>query len=320
MNQHRGYQPNFLGTQDLEVPLPKILESLKDIPAKLKDNPQEYLLSYENYSVVQHRLRGFPLFSACNISGENFISIPRDEVGDHWKKDLRIAKNEQWGQELYDAKKSDFDRGHMTKREDVQWGENKDEAIDAARTTFFFTNAAPQHGRLNRGIWKSLENYILKTETVKNNLRICLFTGPVLADDDPVFVTTVNDQTVKIPVLFWKVIYFAKEDQKLYRVAFLTNQRQILEKKGIVKRVVRTRLSSRSRRFLNFKNAEIYQVNIKTIEILTGLRFSSADEPYSDDRPTRLIVKEVNVRKSAQGPPRSYVDDFPEIMVKNLSL
>lgn len=315
----KGYDVNFIADSSTPVPFPVIAESAMEKIARLATAVDEYVLNYENYSVVQDKERRFPLFTACNISGKQFIKIDRKEVGDNWKKDERIAADAQWGQELYDAPKSDFDRGHMTKREDVQWGGSKEEAMNAARSTYFFTNAAPQHARLNRGIWKSLEHYILKTEAVKNQDRICLFTGPVLADDDPLFVSQVNDQKIKIPVLFWKVVYYKSEKGQLSRVAFITNQREILSKKGIVERQPITRGPKDSGRFSHFKNAEIYQCNIHVIEEVTGLKFAPAAEPYQDDRAVRLVVNEVNVRSATQTDWMG-ANEFPMISVKNLTL
>src|SRR3546814_8573174 len=115
--------------------------------------------------------------TATNIDGLQFKKVPRK---DSWRKDTRISKEFQFGKELYTAPKSNFDKGHMTKREDVQWGETFGIAFNAANSTFYYTNAVPQHNDLNRVIWRSLEDYILHHETKKNELRLCVFTGTVL--------------------------------------------------------------------------------------------------------------------------------------------
>src|SRR5687767_11881281 len=73
------------------------------------------VLNYMNYSVVLSSSRKFPFFTASNIDGQLFKKAPRN---DNWRVDDRAAEF-QWGPELYRAEKSDFDRGHMTKREDV---------------------------------------------------------------------------------------------------------------------------------------------------------------------------------------------------------
>ena len=256
-------------------------------------------LEYNNYSLLHNPKRFFPYYTAANINGSLFKKITRKAIfnggGDSWKKDDRIPKDCQMGNELYSAVKSDFDKGHLTKREDVQWGETEDLAKEAAVSTFYFTNAMPQVDRLNRGVWRKIEDYILHQEVVEGMQKICLFTGPVFQQDDPDFVTEVKGNTIKLPYLFWKVVYYIK-DKKLHRTAFLTSQLNLLKKRRIVKPTVRGVPEVRKDAFLNFKDAETYQVSVSLIEKLGGLTFAAAEEVYQDDRPQRLIMKDVNVR------------------------
>jgi len=168
-----GYQKNFLSKP---VPLPKLSKSQEDDLAPVKDN-DDATANYINYSVQLSASRRFPFFSASNINGKLFRKLSRE---DKWRIDERVHKEHQWGPELYRAQKSDFDRGHMTKREDVQWGHSVMAATKAADSTFFYSNAVPQHARLNQRIWRLLEDYILHAETKEHGLKICVFTGPVL--------------------------------------------------------------------------------------------------------------------------------------------
>jgi endonuclease G, mitochondrial len=252
------------------------------------------VLNYMNYSVVLSSSRKFPFFTASNIDGQLFKKAPRN---DNWRVDDRAAEF-QWGPELYRAEKSDFDRGHMTKREDVQWGHSIAIARKAADSTFFYSNAVPQHAKLNQQIWRSLEDYVLHTETRENGLKICVFTGPVLGKNDPVFVTPVNDEKIKIPILFWKVIYFPKSDGKIYRVGFMMSQSSLLKANGIVREMVREAITDEDRLFLNFEEADTYQVNISTIEKLTGLVMPVGIDVFVDERSIKLILEEIDVRES----------------------
>ena len=164
MENFKGFKKTFLGTK-FSVSLPKPEKTIVPDFAPVtgsKDN----ILHYPNYSVLQSQSRKFPIYTASNIDGKNFRSIGRESLfpggSDRWEKDPRLAKEHQWGDELYSAPKSDFDKGHMTKREDVQWGKTEKEAEIAAQNTFFFTNAVPQRKELNQQVWRSLEDYILK--------------------------------------------------------------------------------------------------------------------------------------------------------------
>lgn len=285
-----GYDPDFLKGNGIrsKVQLPRLAETRKPDIAPV-EGAVDGVLHYRNYSVLLSAFRRFPYFTASNIDGSLFQAAQRATT---WKKDGR-AKQFQWGTELYSAEKSDFDKGHMTKREDVQWGETQQLAQAAADSTFYYTNAVPQHKDLNQKIWKKLEDYVLHTETKTNHLRICVFTGPVLSNGDPIFVTPVNGETVPIPVVFWKVIIFPKSDGKLYRAGFMMSQKQLLIEQGIVQPIRRIALVPSL--FNQFDDAETYQVNISLIEQLSGLKFQKATDTYTDDRSTKLVMEEIEV-------------------------
>lgn len=309
--QFKGYQSDFLGPRH-KVPLPRLTRNLRAVVAPVKGSKNN-VLHYQHFSLIQNAHRKFPIFTASNIDGTLFRALPRN---DQWRLDPRIDKGHQWGPELYKAKKSDFDRGHMTKREDVQWGRTDEEARRGALSTFFYTNAVPQVAKLNQQLWRGLEDYILKSETVGDGLKINLFTGPVLSDIDPVFVTEVDGQRLLIPTLFWKVIYFTKSDGHLYRVGFLMGQGELLEKQKIVQPQPRSRdffVNEEEQLFMEFKQAEIFQVNISVIRKLTKLQFTAAKEPYKDDRPITLIQKEVQSRGF-------YDENGPSVEIVGLTL
>ncbi|MEP0266385.1 DNA/RNA non-specific endonuclease [Dokdonia sp.] len=292
-----AYSSNFLGDHIVEVPTIHHKEVQKfDVQDFSMD---DYYLDYSNYSVFQSPFRKFPYYTAANIDGSLFKSIKRADVfsggSDSWKKDERIPKDCQLGKELYSAEKSNFDKGHLTKREDVQWGENTETARSAAASTFYFTNAVPQVDRLNRGVWRRIEDYILHHEVVKQSLKISMMTGPLLLDNDPDFVTDVNNTVVQIPTLFYKVIYYVR-DNELHRTGFLTSQKGLLEQRRIVKPVVRGEVPEAHDPFLDFKDAETYQVRVSFIEDIGKLKFAEAKEVFVESTPEELILDAVDVR------------------------
>lgn len=289
-----GYKPNFL---DEHVPLPELNEHQKADVAPV-DDADDGIAHYINYSLQLSKERGFPYFTATNIDGNAFKKAPRK---DSWRIDKRISADHQWGPELYKAEKSDFDKGHMTKREDVQWGDSLAVAGKAADSTFFYSNSVPQHARLNQRIWRSLEDYILHTEAVNHDMKISVFTGPVLGKKDPWFVTKVKGRDVQIPYLFWKVVIFAKSDGALYRVGFLMSQYTLLFENGIVKEDVKEKAvpgEEEDQLFMEFQEADTYQVNVATIESLTGIKMPEANEPFKDDRKVQLVMEEIDVKES----------------------
>ncbi len=298
-----GYKTSFIG-KNFKVNHPGFSDELKTDILKF-GNSRTGRINYIHYSVVASKTRKLAIYSAANISGISFKKITRKEVfqgkSEKWFEDERIG-NGVLNQELYDAKKDDFDRGHMTKREDTQWGRSKDDARKAAFDTFHFPNCAPQVLELNRRIWRSLEDYILKNEVLnralEKKLRICAFTGPVLKANDPIFVKKVEGEAIQIPELFWKVIYYLDKNKVLSRVAFMMGQRDILKHKGVVKEHPLDPFEGVTvpdEFFHDYKDAETYQVNVETVERFTGLHFMHCREPYTDTRPTPLIVEDAEL-------------------------
>ena len=125
---------------------------------------------------------------------------------------------------------------------------------------------------------------------MRNELRICVFTGPILSNSNPYFVAPINGRQIKIPSLFWKVVIFQKEDGNLYRVGFMMSQTKLLKEHHIIEE-----LELEDELFMQFKDADTYQVNISLIEELSGLKFSSAIDSYRDDRNKKLIFKEIDI-------------------------
>lgn len=294
-----GYSADFFETHS--VTAPKISENDFSKFREAGLQTEDYFLSYQNYSVFQNPFRKFPYYAAVNVDGKHFYKLDRDSIfkgSERWAKDARIPEASQWGNAFYNAEKYDFDRGHLAKREDVQWGTNEEKARSAAQSTFYYTNAVPQVSKLNRGVWKQIENYILHHETVKHQKKICLFSGPVFREDDPEFMKTVNDEIVRLPYLFWKVVYYLK-DNLLCRAGFLTSQHREMQKKRIIKPVSRSEESVRDVHFNRFKDAETYQVSVSFIEQLSQLTFEAAAESFQNDAPERIILSRVNVRNSS---------------------
>ncbi|SFT96441.1 endonuclease G [Algoriphagus locisalis] len=290
INLFEGYNSAFLSTEAAQniVHLPIVgNDDQEDI---LKNtNTQTGIFHYLNYSVQISTSRKLAFFSACNIDGSLFKKVPRR---DSWKKDSRVGEF-QLGRELYSAPKGYFDRGHLTKREDVQWGESSAIAYNAANSTFYFPNAVPQHKDLNRDVWRSLEDYILHKETAKKGLKINVFTGPVLMKSDPFFVTQVKNVDIQIPLYFWKVVVFLKDDGKLYRAGFLMCQKKLLVEDGTVEEL--EHFTEEDRLFQAFSKAATYQVNISLIEEITGISIPHAADSYVDNRPRELVLQVVDI-------------------------
>jgi endonuclease G, mitochondrial len=285
-----GFDSNFLGAPYM-VDLPDYSFYKGDIARNNKDNTD--ILDYTYYSVLQSRSRKVPVFSASNIFRTQFTQIDRAGT---FKKESRINDHEQLTTEDYKSfnsvKAETIEKGHMTKREDVQWDEKEDpeKAEAAARSTFYYPNAAPQHDRLNNGLWKYLENSIILKGGGKLPSKVLVFTGPVLSTNDPQFKVPLSDKktTFKMPVVFWKIVYYLKPDNKLYYASFLMGQLNLLRKDGLIIEKVAKGITKEPKQFLIFKENEKYQVSVSYIEELTKLKFTKAIDKHEGMKPVEL--------------------------------
>lgn len=187
----RGYDPEFLGET---IDLPRIHDD-GDVLGFLFDGRRLRELKYEHFSVVMSKSRRFCRVSAVNIDGTQ----PRKVKRPGWRRDPRIRADQQIDSGCY-GNPPRFSRGHMTRREDPIWG-TPESAARGNSDSMHVTNAVPQMQVFNAGIWLGLEDYALENAR-QDRMRISVFTGPVLREDDRFRFG------VQIPTTFWKVIAF----------------------------------------------------------------------------------------------------------------
>ncbi|UEM06178.1 DNA/RNA non-specific endonuclease [Skermanella rosea] len=138
-----GYDPSFVdAAQPLPLPGTGAWEVAGVDPAVLSDGDDPHELKYTHFSVKVSTQRRLPLFSAVNIDGaKSDRTVKRTNV---WRFDPRIGRELQILDGVYGGDKEGFfSRGHMTRREDPNWGDKKT-AKQADADTFHATNACPQ--------------------------------------------------------------------------------------------------------------------------------------------------------------------------------
>ncbi len=217
-----GYDPGFLG-EDLEVPLPELSEELAaDAVTYEQDGAPDHVLRYQHFSVVMSRSRRLCFYSAVNIDGKN----PRRFKRPGWRFDPRIPRELQILEECY-GNAPKFARGHMTRREDPIWG-SEEEASLGNVDSMHATNVVPQLQVFNAGIWLGLESYALDNAR-EDDMRISVFTGPFLREDDPV------RDGVRIPRSFWKVLAFVHDETgELTATGYTLSQESLLREEEFV--------------------------------------------------------------------------------------
>jgi len=221
-----GYETDFLGG-DFRVPVPKPQKSIRNHIAKI-NNTRAYILKYYKFSVIFNDFKKMPLISAINIDGDSEMRKDFTKRKDTWIRDTRIDLDSQLNNNFY--KKSGFDRGHMSRREDANWGNNAFEAKRNADLTCVHTNACPQVPELNRsnmgGLWGKLEKVVLEKGAIKEDGKtgkISVFSGPVFKDNDPIY------KGVKIPMEYYKVIMWKDDNNKLRATSFTLSQSDLVD-------------------------------------------------------------------------------------------
>jgi endonuclease G, mitochondrial len=229
-----GYRPDFLGSGRLRAPWPGLPAEVEATLARPSDElaEQPFELRYTHFGVRFSAARRQPLMTAVNIDGQHSVRIKRET--DVWFSDGRIPPDVQLRQA--DFADPEIDRGHMVRREDPNWDPDAATGVPSALAeqanldTFHYTNAAAQHATMNRGtqLWLGLENYLLESART-HGFRACVFTGPVLRDDDPAI-----GPRVLAPREFWKLVVMAGAGgDTLHATAYLLSQgdliRELLE-------------------------------------------------------------------------------------------
>lgn len=306
-----GYVPGFL--EGFLVPTP-LIPNEKEGDVSVNTETGEGIFHYINYSSVHCRSRRMPFFSASNIYRESWLPIERAGT---FTPDPRLAKEEQLSSTIYtelnkktEEKNKKVDKGHLTRREDVQWAEskNKEKAQEAAESTFYYTNACPQHHQLNNELWKYLENAVLVRGRSKKPPKASVFTGPIFNDSDPllVFPKEVKEQ-IKCPLRFWKVIYYVSEKDELHCAAFIMSHKLLMERDGHILRPVTSRGMELEKvkseiPFLYFEENEKYQITLSLLQDLTGLQFPVAKEGLTKDQLySKLTMKPVSGFRGSEG-------------------
>jgi endonuclease G len=258
-----GYDADFLGKSKHRVNLPNLSEALAEAAAPLIAKSKEHVLKYHNSSLVMHAERRLAMYSASNVNfGDRYhMSRPADV----WRTDPRISAKHQLGGFYYAS--NQFDRGHLTRREDMEYGKTPVIALQSAADTCHWTNCTPQHSKFNQNkqVWQGIELYVLESAIIQGQFKAQIITGPVLSEGDPVY------KNIQYPVRYWKVVAAVNGAGALFATAYIASQQEAIDEFGIEAAPLEP--------FGAYRN---FQVKIAEVERLTGLSFTSdKDTPLS---------------------------------------
>ena len=165
-----------------------------EIP-RLKEKRQEQVIKHEGYTVsynseyrianwVAYELTATEAKSKKTERSNKFVSDPQVKGA--------TAMNE-------DYTRSGYDRGHLAPAGDMKW------SAKAMRESFYLSNICPQKPKLNRGIWKDLEEQCRLWAL--DNGSLLIVTGPVITGD----MKRLGKNKVAIPKYFYKVLCYYTE-------------------------------------------------------------------------------------------------------------
>ncbi len=210
-------------------------------------------IDHTRFSIVFNAARGFAFLTAHTIDGDSIIAEGDISRRDRFRLDPDVDSQLQVDNDRgYRGADNPWDRGHLVRRRSLHWG-SLDEAVDADRESFFWTNIAPQHRDLHSGGWGPIEDWMLDLADTANR-RASVFTGPVLTPHDPEITNRPGERPVQIPAGFWKVVAI-ESNSRLQAAGFLVWQRDFDQPDPV-----------------EFSPA-LEQVRLTTIEPLTGLSF-----------------------------------------------
>jgi len=138
VTSRNGYNPKFLGNET-EVPMPIVSLELEADVLNQETLRDSYIADYIHYSVVMSRKNRQALFSAANLDQTKYRTVD----GRRWFVDPRIGEENQIGPQAYVD--NEWDRGHLTRRTAITWGDSNYHAKRASNDSCSYANASLQH-------------------------------------------------------------------------------------------------------------------------------------------------------------------------------
>jgi endonuclease G len=259
-----GYKAGFLGgSHKIDLPQPSLaLQSDVLQPPGLPDG--QPVIPYINYSLLMSRSTRQALYSAANLDLNKMQTVP-SKKGRNWFIDPRVGKENQIPNYPYQG--TLWDRGHLTRRTAVTWGDDVDHATKASNDSCAYTNACMQHKNFNEDEWRAVEELVSRFRLAT---KLTILTGPVFTTTDRFYIREFDDFPVRVPSAFWKIISYVDSHDKLQTQAYIFFQDLPSIK------------SSKARARLKLKDL---QVTTTEVSLWTGLEF---DRVLFDSNPLQF--------------------------------
>ena len=165
-----------------------------EIP-RLKEKRQEQVIKHEGYTVSynsEYRIANWVAYELTATEAKSKKTERSNKLVSDPQVKGATAMNE-------DYTRSGYDRGHLAPAGDMKW------SAKAMRESFYLSNICPQKPKLNRGIWKDLEEQCRLWAL--DNGSLLIVTGPVITGD----MKRLGKNKVAIPKSFYKVLCYYTE-------------------------------------------------------------------------------------------------------------
>ena len=165
-----------------------------EIP-RLKEKRQEQVIKHEGYTVSYNSEYRIANWVAYELTATEAKS-KKTERSNKFVSDPQVKGATAM---IEDYTRSGYDRGHLAPAGDMKW------SAKAMRESFYLSNICPQKPKLNRGIWKDLEEQCRLWAL--DNGSLLIVTGPVITGD----MKRLGKNKVAIPKSFYKVLCYYTE-------------------------------------------------------------------------------------------------------------
>ena len=165
-----------------------------EIP-RLKEKRQEQVIKHEGYTVSYNSEYRIANWVAYELTATEAKS-KKTERSNKFVPDPQVKGSTAMNE---DYTRSGYDRGHLAPAGDMKW------SAKAMRESFYLSNICPQKPKLNRGIWKDLEEQCRLWAL--DNGSLLIVTGPVITGD----MKRLGKNRVAIPKAFYKVLCYHTE-------------------------------------------------------------------------------------------------------------
>jgi len=191
------------------------------------------IVKHKYYALSYNEKFEVPEWVAYELNKKNLVKPYVSRTND-FRRDPKVKTGSA---EIYDYKRSGYDRGHLVAAADMAFSQ------EAMSETFFLSNMTPQVHVFNTGIWRELEEDV--RDWAKKFKHLYVVTGPVLTQKP---IDYIGDNDVAVPESFYKVILDLSEPE-LKAIAFVIPNR------------------------VSFKRLNNYATTIDEVEDLTGIDF-----------------------------------------------